>query len=1024
MAKQDVNFRQGGPLTGDSGERGNSAPGIDSIKPYDDGERAVAANFDRPPENLRQRTEVLRGEMEGQKYLQDGDMRWIMTSGKADGLHDPGTEWPEVQVWEERITDPLSRWYFKLRAGVAVVVQPLNTPRVDVQESKTWSFPLAGPFTGSITLYTNRRAYSLANIREVVWQALAPGDIIGTHGFAGFCDLLVSGEDNHILTITINNVGTTMLAHLNMAFLGYAATLSAAGFLGGVDPWSNPATLVTIADIPPAEVDYIFSKTFDRELHYIQSATFDAFFNVESPPGTFPNCLEDGDTLAIMWDYLVNPNPLLTDGRRQAIPANGPVATEVLVGRLFKTSVHPEWIPLGIPLCKRIKDTLVWLDGTVVIANALSGTYFSENGITVNRIMTAPATVPIAMTSMWYGELLPPAWGNVLSALDGIVADLATSTAKSGAERIGIKTFAIAPPASLYWMDIPGPGGACVFDAIAGLIDLTNTKASLAAGGPNFNNTHETITGRWRFNNHVRIGPDKSILRDSPSNTDFKLVYRNNCNTVDPVTEVNNQITWSTYSVYEAVDTETIRLEIWGGYMSDPAVGQHITTPAAGSGIVRYRYSTGGMVTSIYLEGVRAVAAAPLTLDIFDSTDWDWVNAKFYAFGAVIDYDMADGPTFVGYKYWYVNQEVHAEVNFNTDSRIQIASLPWSCVLEGLYMQPEDLSTSDQCGVPGGWNPNKLKLSAGRALVNGKPFVRMNTGIINDLRPLFFPTVTLPGSDAALSPRWYYVWLRSDGKIRIGADFPISDFETSPLAIPGTSLYRVSAAEAASDDGTGNQIDYVLLDVISLMFMTGVDQYYFDCAIPVGGGERRVVYRECPIDSQKVMYLVRPDPLGADPNPIVQAINYKDATAHLRNPGIPVGVSSKAALAYRINALNIDPGDAVTVEIGYNCSRVTWPSNNGLFPYPFPNGSGGTTPCIPYFKKQIQNPNAIDAVPPTGTNTMDWIDWGRLDVTTDYGVGGTCWTYLYGSGASNCTFNVYLLGFYWDRAAGIQSLKT
>jgi hypothetical protein len=262
------------------------------------------------------------------------------------------------------------------------------------------------------------------------------------------------------------------------------------------------------------------------------------------------------------------------------------------------------------------------------------------------------------------------------------------------------------------------------------------------------------------------------------------------------------------------------------------------------------------------------------------------------------------------------------------------------------------------------------------------------------------------------------VWLRSDGQIRIGEDAPISDYEIGPpLAVPGMTLYRVSAAEAAGDDGTGDQKDYVLLDVISLMYMTGVNQYYFDCAIPVGGGDRRLVHRECPLDAQPVMYLVRPDPGAADASPVTQAISYKSGgTPHLRNPGIPTGVSSKARLAYRINALNIPAGGgSVSVEIGYNSSRQLGPSVNGIFPDPWASGGSGSLPCIPYFKRSIQNPDAA--------NTMDWNDHGEIEVVTDYGPTGTCWTQLYGSGATTCFFAVYLLGFSWDRNAGVQSLK-
>ena len=72
MADQNIDFREGG----DSGERDNP----DAIERYNDGEPASETVFRRPPENLRSRTEILRTEGEDQKYLQDSDMRWMIST--------------------------------------------------------------------------------------------------------------------------------------------------------------------------------------------------------------------------------------------------------------------------------------------------------------------------------------------------------------------------------------------------------------------------------------------------------------------------------------------------------------------------------------------------------------------------------------------------------------------------------------------------------------------------------------------------------------------------------------------------------------------------------------------------------------------------------------------------------------------------------------------------------------------------------------------------------------------------------
>jgi hypothetical protein len=478
MARQTIDFEHGGPLTGDSGERGNSSPGIASVKPYADGERAVAATFDRPIENLRQRTEVLREETEGGKYLQDGDMRWVLSSGKADGLHDPGTAWPTIATWAQHPSDPALRWRFTLTPGTSVVVQPLNTPSTDLQESLTWDFPVAGPVAATVTAAMNLRDYSGANLRRVIWQAIAPASIVGTHGVAQYCDLELSGEANHILTITIRNDDLTQLAQITTAFAGYAASLVAAGLdcsTAGVN-----TTPVTIADIP--DTDYTFAGTFERELHYIQAATFVNFFAVESPPGTFPNCLADGDTLAIVWSTLVS--DVDTTGRRQACPANIPDGrTEVLYGQLFKTSDHPEWIPLAIPLCKRVKNELLWLDGTLITDGQTTamGLRFGENGFTVKRIYDAPGTIPLAATAEAH-------------------------------ESAGFYNVPVSTPLDTV---------------VQNVLSLLNDKASLNLGTMT---TPEPITGAWDYTTTSRIQ-----IASSPANFVIEGLYALGPHATDPL---------------------------------------------------------------------------------------------------------------------------------------------------------------------------------------------------------------------------------------------------------------------------------------------------------------------------------------------------------------------------------------------------------------------------------------------------------------------------------------------------------
>lgn len=610
MAKQEVVYTQGGPLTGDSGERGNSVPGIASIKPQSDGERATAANLARAPENLRKRTEVLRTEMEGQKYLQDSDMRWVITSGQSDGLHTftpTLPAWPTVTSWLKKVGDlpAKNRWLFTIDPATPLVVQPLNTPSTDKQESITWTF--VDPDAADITISMTRRAYSGANIREVIWlsadHALIPGD---------YCTLSLSGEDDHILTITIRDDDLTQMTHMSALFVANAAALATAGFVCTASS-VYPGTFVKLSEIPIAEQDYIFSATQERELHYIPASSFANFFAVNPPGLGYVNCLEDGDTLAIVWLDLTDN---ISTGRRQAIPGNA--NTTVLFGQLFKTSDHPEYIPLAIPLCKRVGDELLWVDGTLISATVSGPVRFGENGYTVNRIAAAITTATtVSMGSRWCGPLADPVptWATVQAALDGIVADLAGTqnlgvvavSSTLGAYKIGMPTTA-QPHVSLGYYNVAAAGERLsrTLDQILGYL---NNKASL--------NLNEAVTGDWSDTGDWTWGEDSIEFRDALVAPDFRVVYRNNGQLgMGPVDD-------GTVSIYEGTDATlgSGRVTVVNGIMVSA------TTVAS---------STGSPIsvtvdTDLYHVTARhhaPVIAAPL--DVLDAEDWDTWDSELY----------------------------------------------------------------------------------------------------------------------------------------------------------------------------------------------------------------------------------------------------------------------------------------------------------------------------------------------------------------------------------------------------------
>ena len=352
MAKQEVVYK----TVGDTGERDD----LDAIAPITSGERVGQVVLRRPDENLRVRTEVDRTELEAQKYLQDSDMRWVITGGDAAGV-EAGSGIPYV-TW-----DPVTG---KFTISDQIVVQPLTTPDTDVQQVESYSFLL--PVVGGLDFTPvggvgGMRSYNGANRLEIVWlDAAAP---------TGGAEIAVSGDPLHIITITVRTDGTTTVGQVDAALLAapVAADLITAGI--GYIVTGNPAAQVNL----PLPADVIFSGNFERELHVIPVAVLAAFFGAES--------LTDGDTLAIWYDELIDPAG--TTGRRQSITSN--VNTTLIAGQLTNLTTHPERIPLAIPLCKRIGDDLLFIDGTVV-AGALTtspqDTYFGVHGYMMDMFLT------------------------------------------------------------------------------------------------------------------------------------------------------------------------------------------------------------------------------------------------------------------------------------------------------------------------------------------------------------------------------------------------------------------------------------------------------------------------------------------------------------------------------------------------------------------------------------------------------------------------------------------------------------
>jgi hypothetical protein len=388
VAKQEVVYR----TVADTGERGDN----DAIAPITSGERVGQVVLQRPDENLRSRTEIDRTELEAQKYLQDSDMRWIITGGDPDG-QETGSDIPYVD-W----TPGTGIFTISDR----IVVQHLTSPDTDVQQTEDYSFTDLVPNIGNIAItpiggVAGTRSYNGANRLEIVWATDAGGAFVATAA--------LTGDPIHILTITVRADGTSTVGQVDTAL---GLILPASGFsyvAGGV-----PAT--QIPGINPLPGDVILSGTFERELHTISAVELAAFFGAES--------LTEGDTLAIWYDELTEADPS-TDGRRQSCDANS--NTVLIAGQLTNLTTHPERIPLAIPLCKRIGDDLLFIDGTVVagaLTNSPLNTTFGIHGYMLDMVFGG-GLFNDATYFAWLGvnaTTFQEAWDNYIGVMDESVS--------------------------------------------------------------------------------------------------------------------------------------------------------------------------------------------------------------------------------------------------------------------------------------------------------------------------------------------------------------------------------------------------------------------------------------------------------------------------------------------------------------------------------------------------------------------------------------------------------------------------
>lgn len=490
-ADENVSFKQGS----DTGQSDST-----SIQPIVVGEKVWIDTDNRPLENLRKRTEILRREAESQRYLADYDRALLLRSDAVFTL-----------------TEPSPGEYVLGMTGDDLIIYPALTPGyVSGGSINSGGRVFVGttPYSGVLgvndltltasSLYCGQRGYSdtddfaVADTFSLGANRITVDLIADATLLQNVVTFGVTQTPKTKITIRHGTNGgitslTTLIAAINGDFTSQG-TYGVANYLRASTTSAGTAQATSFPDglIPQG----VLQGSYDSEAHKITPAQVVLFFSAPE------NRLYDGSGLAVGYPKgLVEPAvpPGVPPygrggGRRQSI-RDYPVdriggyvdnTTPVVGTNLFATHREPEKIPNAIPVGKMVGNCFVFIDGTKLavggsvslggastVLATLSSTTFGSSGSSLvgydgsglwNNDSGVPTSIPA---------------GTVNDALDGIVAQLAAETATaSGARRVGSESYASTHSAGNLKLDIPA---GSVRKAIETL--LNDPASATQAGG-------------------------------------------------------------------------------------------------------------------------------------------------------------------------------------------------------------------------------------------------------------------------------------------------------------------------------------------------------------------------------------------------------------------------------------------------------------------------------------------------------------------------------------------------------------
>ncbi len=460
---EQISFANGG----DTGEDLKT-----STQPIAPGEFVWDGVMNRPIENLRKRTEILRREAQLQRYYADYDRSLILRSDSIwnlafDGGSGQYTLSGTDDLWIYPAATPGrvsgGRWSggrvfvdhagtFLPYAGTLMVNDLTLTANANYSGQRGYAdgddFDAGGPGATALTLGANGIKVSL-----VPNAALAGG--------VGTITAVISGNPKREITITYGTLTPTVLAdvitfinadHTSMTTYGVADFLRASTTSGG-------------GLAPPALTNGIVLGAYDSEAHQVTLAQITAFFAIAA------NRLLEGESLLIA--YPSGPVEIgagALGGRRQSIwdlpidrAGTRQSNTTPNVGfNLFNSAREPEKIPGSVPVGKLINGQFVFIDGTRITPGTL-GIQLGESSINMARLaLHNPAATEGAdfigyqTTQLWNsdsGDGLSAT--TVRAALDEIVADIADQATPGGASRVGSEAIAGASNAPNGSLSLP-----------------------------------------------------------------------------------------------------------------------------------------------------------------------------------------------------------------------------------------------------------------------------------------------------------------------------------------------------------------------------------------------------------------------------------------------------------------------------------------------------------------------------------------------------------------------------------------